>query len=594
MKLQHIPLDQLQRSALNVRRTGGKDVDDLTASIRSLGLLQPLLVREAAQGFDIVAGQRRHAALVALAAENGESDPVPCIVMDGGDDALVIEASLAENIARLPMDEVDQYKAFAALRKEGLPTAEIAARFGVTERLVEQRLAIAAIIAPVLNAFRRGDIGSDTLRALTMATPRQQKAWWTLFRSEDQYAPTGHALKRWLFGGAQIPVSNALFDLATYEGAIVSDLFGEERYFADTDAFWTLQTLAVEEAKQGYLAAGWGEVVTLEVGAGFYAWSHVKTPRKRGGKVFIAITADGEVSVHEGWLDEKEARRRAKADAGTELAEAEGARPSERSELTAVMRNYLGLHRHAAVRAELLGNQSLALRLAVAHIIAGSSLWKVEAEPQRADSDAIAGSLAASKAQAAFAEERRHVLALLGSNGGEEGRSTVASRRHDFCDRADIEDVMRTLIALDEAGVLRVLTFVMAETLEAHSAVVESLGTDLRTDTRNWWEPESLFFDLLRDKRAIKAMLAEVAGPNTAEAHEASTAKVQKKIIADCLSGDGRAKVEGWLPRYMAFPAGSYLDQAEETGSASAHHETGGLTTIAPLDLDRAARTSRY
>lgn len=362
---------------------------------------------------------------------------------------------------------------------------------------------------------------------------------------------------------------------------IVSDLFGDERYFADSDAFWALQTAAVEEAKQGYIAAGWGEVVTLEIGAASYAWSHIKTPKKRGGKVFVAITADGEVSFHEGWLDEKEARRRAKADAKTDLAEAGNTSATDRPELTAAMRNYLGLHRHAAVRAELLGRSGLVLRLAVAHIIARSSLWKVEVEPQRADSDAVAQSLAASKAQAAFAEERRQVLALLGLDGGEEERSAVACRRPDFCDRPDIEEVMKTLVALDEADVLRILTFVMAETLEAHSAVVEGLGADLRTDMRDWWKPESLFFDLLRDKRAINAMLAEVAGPNTAEAHSTSTAKVQKNIIADCLSGDGRAKVEGWLPRCMAFPAGSYLDQVEETGNASVQHETGDLSEAA-------------
>lgn len=53
-------------------------------------------------------------------------------------------------------------------------------------------------------------------------------------------------------------------------------------------------------------------------------------------------------------------------------------------------------------------------------------------------------------------------------------------------------------------------------------------------------------------------MLREVAGDMTADAHVTSTAKVQKKIIADCLSGEGRSKVEGWLPRYMAFPAQGY------------------------------------
>ena len=145
MKLQHITLDQLKPSPLNVRKKGSKDIGDLTASISSLGLLQPLLVRRNCKGYDIIAGQHRFRALSAL-AEKGAAEPVPCIVMEEGDDARAIEASLAENIARLPMDEIDQFKAFAALHDKGLEVQDIAARFGVTERLVEQRLAIADII----------------------------------------------------------------------------------------------------------------------------------------------------------------------------------------------------------------------------------------------------------------------------------------------------------------------------------------------------------------------------------------------------------------------------------------------------------------
>jgi len=36
------------------------------------------------------------------------------------------------------------------------------------------------------------------------------------------------------------------------------------------------------------------------------------------------------------------------------------------------------------------------------------------------------------------------------------------------------------------------------------------------------------------------------------------TAKVQKKIVRDCLTGEGRERVEGFLPRYIAFPIGLY------------------------------------
>lgn len=44
----------------------------------------------------------------------------------------------------------------------------------------------------------------------------------------------------------------------------------------------------------------------------------------------------------------------------------------------------------------------------------------------------------------------------------------------------------------------------------------------------------------------------------SADANVSATAKVQKKIIGDFLTGDGRKKVEGWLPKYMAFPFSAY------------------------------------
>ena len=215
MELQHIKIDDLKTTAINVRKKGGKDIDDLVPSIRSLGIIQPLLVRKNCEGYEVVAGQRRYHALVKLSQES-EIDPVPCIIMSEGDDALAIEASLAENIARLPMDEIDQYRAFSALVKEGKSVDDIASQFGITQRLVQQRLAIANLISPILTLYRNEDIQGETVRILTMATKRQQKAWLALYNSEDEYAPQGHALKSWLFGGADIRITNALFDVNDY------------------------------------------------------------------------------------------------------------------------------------------------------------------------------------------------------------------------------------------------------------------------------------------------------------------------------------------------------------------------------------------
>lgn len=602
MKLDHLDLDQLKLSPLNVRKKGGKNIADLLPLVRQHGIIQPLLVRPNCDGFEIIAGQRRYHTLIALKME-GIAEPVPCIIMEEGDDAKAIEASLIENLAHLPMDEIDQYKAFAALADKGMDAGEIAAHFGVTERLVAQRLAIANLIEPILNAYRREEIDAGTLRILTMATPRQQKSWWKLFKSEDEYAPRGRALKEWLFGGSQVPVGNALFDIAEYKGAIASDLFGEDRYFTDSEAFWALQSRAIAEKREAYLAGGWAEVIVLDVGQHWLSWEHRQVTKAKGGKVYVVCTHDGEVTFHEGYLTSKEARRKEKAthtESGGERA------TTERPELTKPMQNYLGLHRHAAVRTELIAHPRIALRLAVAHMIAGSNLWSVKADEQRADSDTIAESLIAAKASTEFATERQAIRAMIGSgdqhdeqdehddhdrhrddddaadaadadddDAGDDADRAAADRadhrldrtivptRRSFGSSLDLADVFGALMHMEDETVMRVLTFVMAETLEAHSSTVEALGALFATDMRNWWSPDQTFFDLLRDKQAINAMVREIAGDVTADAHLAATAKVQKKLIADCLDGTRQPVIENWTPRYMAFPMGSYTGRSE-------------------------------
>ena len=175
MTLQHIELNELTVSPLNVRKYGAKDCADLVISIRALGLLQLLLVRAASDGFEVIAGQRRLNAC-RIIAEDGDIVPIPCLVMHEGDDAAAIEASLAENIERLPMDEIDQYKAFAKLVSEGRDAEDIAATFGITPRMVAQRLALGRLHAPILTAYRKEQIPARDIRTLTMASIAQQKS----------------------------------------------------------------------------------------------------------------------------------------------------------------------------------------------------------------------------------------------------------------------------------------------------------------------------------------------------------------------------------------------------------------------------------
>lgn len=549
MELAHIPLDQLKVSTLNMRHARkAPDVSDILPSIRARGVQQPLLVRKTGNGFEIVAGRRRFFALKALAKEGAEVVAVPCGIMVDGDDAAAIEASLIENTVRLDPDEVSRWETFARLVTEGRTVENIAATFGVGEIVVRRALALGSLLPEIREVYRAGEIDAHTVRHLTLASEAQQAEWLALFQNPEQHAPRGWQLKRWLFGG-EISTEVALFALDAYTGRIVTDLFEETGYFGDPEQFWTLQNEAIAVRRDALLEAGWSEVVVLDIGQRFHVWEHVATPKEDDGWVYIEVRETGEITVHEGFITRKEHRRRLRtAPNGEEGEPASDRRP----ELTKAAQNYLELHRHAAVRHALLSHPGVALRLMVAHAIGGSAHWQTKPDPQQADKEEIAESVAASTAETAFGEERKVILAMLGLP--DYGHSVV---RFNGDDKRVVE-LFAALLKFPDDEVMRVLAFVMAETLEAGTGVVEAIGAHLKVDMRDYWQPDDAFFALIRDKAAINAMLRHVGGKRVADGNVTAPAKTQKKIIRDFLAGEGRKKVEGWLPRHMEFPFKPY------------------------------------
>jgi len=551
MELLHIPIGKLYPSPLNMRHGKAEpDVSDILPLVRARGILMPLLVRPDGERYEVVAGRRRYFAARTVEQEAGEIEPLPCGVLAPGDDAAAIEASVIENMARLDPDEMTQHEAFARLIREGRSIAQIAATFGLTETMVKRRLALGNLLPRLRDLYRRQEIDAETTRHLTMASKARQREWLALFDDPKQWAPTGVQAKRWILGGQAIPVSAALFPLDDYPGKILSDLFREERYFADPEAFWPLQNVAIAAKRDALLAQGWTAVEMLETGRHFAEWEHERVPKGKGGKVFVTVSHQGEVELHEGWLTRKEARRlRPQTDA-------EKREPAARPEVSRALRRYLDLHRHAAVRAALPGNPGMALRLLLAHVIAPSGHWQVEREGQEAPNEAVAASLAGSGSEAAFATERRAALERLGRAGDD----TLATGR--FAGEDATAAMFEALTALSDEEVMRILAIAMGETLMAGGAVVDAAGSKLGVRMAEVWQADDAFFDLVRDREVVDAMLAEVAGRAVADANVSATLKARLGIIRDCLAGaNGRARAEGWTPAWMAFPARSYTDR---------------------------------
>jgi ParB family chromosome partitioning protein len=581
MKLDHIALDRLSISPANMR-SGKKppDISGILPSIRARGIIMPLLVRPNGSDttFEIVAGSRRFLAAQAVATESGSADPLPCAIMEAGDDAAALEASLIENLARLAPDEVTQWESFTRLVKEGRSVDEISMTFGMPELTVKRILALGNLLPRIRQLYRAEEIDATSVRHLTLATKAQQKTWLALYDDPQSSIPKGHQLKAWLFGGASISTSVALFDLETYQGRIVKDLFEKDGYFGEVSEFEDAQRAAIEERKAAYIADGWSDVVVLPDGQYFHRYEFAATPKRKGGRVYVTIAHNGEVAFHEGFLTEREAKRIAKGEAPE--APSKQARP----EITAAMTSYIDLHRHAAVRSALAANTGVALRAMVAHAICGSPLWRVDVQSQRSRNDAVTESVEASVAEARFDERRRAVLAVLGFDPDEPS----VTLGHD--PRNGVSGLFLRLLELPDAVVLEVLGVVMAETLASGTGLIETIGLHLNVKMADYWMADDAFYGLIRDREVLTEVLREVGGDTVAEAHAAEKGKTVKGVIADYLTGsNGRNKVEQWVPRWMAFPPSAYTQRGGVATVAAASRAAWLAEPEVPLDPDPAA-----
>lgn len=547
--MKSIPLSDLKVSKLNMRHERkAPDVSDILPSVREHGVRQSLLVRQEGNGYGVIAGRRRLFALKQVAKETGIDPQVPCILMTDDSDAEAMQASLIENVARVPATEMEQYTAFKKLHDLGRSVDDIANYYGVTDLTVKRVLALANLITPIRKAFSDGDIDRQTVRALTLATKVQQKEWFALFEG-DTRAPMGRACRAWVTGGHAITTDKALFDLDGYQGRVVADLFGEQGVFADAQEFWQAQSVALSAKADAYTDAGWSDVQVLERGTYFQSWDYKKCPRTKGGHVFIEVRHNGDTVFHEGYISEAEARRRERTGADGEACN------DIKSEMSGPMATYVMRHRHAAACADLLGAPAIALRLMVSHALTGSSLWDVRKTPTNVKKEATTASLEAAPAAQKLEAESKAVGDLFEA-------LDMPEPQRGF-DGANLSETFSAFLAMSDEEVMRVLTHTMAATLEPGGAVVEALLHVLGTDLTAHWKPDNGFFELLRDKRVINAMLSEVASPSVAEAMLTDTGKAQKEAISQRIDAEGAQANANWRPGWMQVPPTRVLDDAQ-------------------------------
>ena len=236
--VRELTLDTLEPAPENVRTAPPEAaaLAELKASLAAHGLLASLVVRPIESirpRYAVVAGGRRLAALKALAAEGAipVNQPVPCRVDTG--DTPPGELSLAENVVRVAMHPADQAEAFGRLAAGGASAAAIAARFGVSERVVAQRLRLGNAAPALLDAYRAGDLDLDTVQAFAItADPARQMAVYEELRA-GRVRPSPWQVRRRLAEG-RVPGASALARFVGVEaytaagGALDRDLFADD------------------------------------------------------------------------------------------------------------------------------------------------------------------------------------------------------------------------------------------------------------------------------------------------------------------------------------------------------------------------------
>jgi ParB family transcriptional regulator, chromosome partitioning protein len=137
--VQMVPLAQIRPDPDQPRRTFAEEaLEELAASIREVGVLQPILVRRVQDGYQIVAGERRWRATQRAGLEH-----IPALIQTM-DDTAALEASLTENLQRENLTPLEEAQIFRRMTTElGYSVRKLAERLGKGKGYIESRLRLA-------------------------------------------------------------------------------------------------------------------------------------------------------------------------------------------------------------------------------------------------------------------------------------------------------------------------------------------------------------------------------------------------------------------------------------------------------------------
>lgn len=160
-----IGIDQIRPNAEQPRtRFLEESLDELADSIRSNGIVQPIIVREFEGGYQIVAGERRW-----RAAQKAGLHKVPVVLREVADESL-LELALVENIQRSDLNPIEEARAYKNLIESlGLTQEAVAERVGKDRTVIATHLRLLKLPDDIVSMIEVGKISAGHGRALLMS-----------------------------------------------------------------------------------------------------------------------------------------------------------------------------------------------------------------------------------------------------------------------------------------------------------------------------------------------------------------------------------------------------------------------------------------
>jgi ParB family transcriptional regulator, chromosome partitioning protein len=173
--VEQIPVDQISTNPRQPRsRFSAEEMAELVASIRSHGILQPLILTASEEngGYTLIAGERR-----LIAARQAGLETVPAIVREATQQDL-LEIALIENVQRTDLSPLEAAEAYRQLSDDfGLSHEDISSRVGKSRVSVTNTLRLLKLPERVRTALAEGQITEGHARVLlALPNPRAQEA----------------------------------------------------------------------------------------------------------------------------------------------------------------------------------------------------------------------------------------------------------------------------------------------------------------------------------------------------------------------------------------------------------------------------------